>query len=226
MPDTLPPEPASNHTQWMTLKQVAARVGASVAGVNGWIVEGVKTKTGQLRLKAVKVGTRWRLDPAAVVEFIQAATDAALAHHLAAEANEPPAKRRGRPKGTRRKVGDNSTAGQPRPQTQTRERAEVASDQNARTPLPTYLTGASTTQAAELLGVHFKRVKTWIAVGLKIPSGRVRLPAVKLGTGWRIAHDDLTAFGARPEVKAAAGARKALLDARQLEHAAEQGVEE
>lgn len=67
-----------DYTSWLTTDEVAAKVGASPVAVNAWIVNGIKTETGRIRLRAVKIGKRWKIDPAAVAEFITATTAASL----------------------------------------------------------------------------------------------------------------------------------------------------
>lgn len=66
------------YADWLTTEAVGEQVGASSIVVTGWITTGVKSETGAIRLRAVKVGGRWRIDPAAVAEFIAATTRAAL----------------------------------------------------------------------------------------------------------------------------------------------------
>lgn len=66
------------YADWLTTEGVADQVGTTSVVVNGWIVTGVKSEAGVIRLRAVKVGGRWRVEPAAVREFIDATTRAAL----------------------------------------------------------------------------------------------------------------------------------------------------
>ena len=67
-----------NYAAWLTTDQVAERVGASSVVVNNWIVTGIRTESGRLRLRAAKVGGRWKIEPAAVTEFVTAMTVASL----------------------------------------------------------------------------------------------------------------------------------------------------
>jgi hypothetical protein len=75
------------YADWLTTEQVGEQVGATSLVVNGWIVTGVKTDTGTIFLRAAKVGGRWRIEPAAVAEFVEATTAAALPKRATAAAN-------------------------------------------------------------------------------------------------------------------------------------------
>lgn len=77
------------YAEWLTPDQVAAQVGASAVVVNAWIVTGIKTEAGRLRLRAVKIGGRWKIDPAAVAEFVSAVTAASLPPSATAPAGAP-----------------------------------------------------------------------------------------------------------------------------------------
>ena len=44
-----------------------------------WILRGIKTATGRVKLEAVRVGATWCTTPAALARFLQAQTAAALA---------------------------------------------------------------------------------------------------------------------------------------------------
>jgi hypothetical protein len=77
------------YADWLTTEAAAQQVGTSSVVVNGWIVSGVKSDTGTIRLRAVKVGGRWRIEPAAVAEFIAATTRAALPQSATAPATAP-----------------------------------------------------------------------------------------------------------------------------------------
>lgn len=67
-----------NYAEWFTTEDVASRCGVSALVVNGWIVNGIKTDTGRVRLVASKVGGRWKVEPAALTAFVDATTAAAL----------------------------------------------------------------------------------------------------------------------------------------------------
>jgi hypothetical protein len=67
-----------NYADWLTTETVATKCGVSALVVNGWIVNGIKTDTGRVRLVASKVGGRWRVEPAALAAFVGATTAAAL----------------------------------------------------------------------------------------------------------------------------------------------------
>lgn len=67
-----------NYGEWLTLKEVAERVGVGPASVWGWITRGFRTESGVIRLPAAKIGWKWKVDPAAVEPFIRRMTAAHL----------------------------------------------------------------------------------------------------------------------------------------------------
>lgn len=81
------------YADWLTTEALARQVGTSSVVVTAWIVTGVKSEAGTIRLRAVKVGGRWRIEPAAVTEFVTATTRAALPKSATASApaDAPPA---------------------------------------------------------------------------------------------------------------------------------------
>lgn len=78
------------YADWLTTDAVAAQCGTSVAVVNAWIVTGVKSERGVIRLRASKIGGRWRIEPSAVTAFIDATTAASLPASATASAAQPP----------------------------------------------------------------------------------------------------------------------------------------
>jgi hypothetical protein len=83
-----------DYANWLSTDDVAARLGVSSVVVNAWIVTGIKSETGRVHLRAAKVGGRWKVDPARVVEFVAATTAAALPASATPAAPDavPPAK--------------------------------------------------------------------------------------------------------------------------------------
>lgn len=79
-----------NYADWLTTETVATKCGVSALVVNGWIVNGIKTETGRVRLVAAKVGGRWKVEPAALVTFVGATTAAALPESVTTAGTNPP----------------------------------------------------------------------------------------------------------------------------------------
>src|SRR5262245_29517631 len=88
-PTTIPAPALPRYADWLTTEQVADQVGASIIVVTNWITVGVKSETGTIRLRAKKVGGRWRIEPAAVAEFVEATTRAALPKSATAPTAQP-----------------------------------------------------------------------------------------------------------------------------------------
>ncbi|QJW94744.1 hypothetical protein [Frigoriglobus tundricola] len=80
-----------NYAAWLTTETLAKQAGVSPIVANGWIVNGIKTETGRIRLTAVKVGGRWRINPDAVAAFFAATTKASLPASAATDVPPPPA---------------------------------------------------------------------------------------------------------------------------------------
>jgi hypothetical protein len=81
------------YADWLTTDGLAEQVGASVIVVTNWIVNGIRTGKDRIRLDAVKVGGRWRIDPTKVAAFIGATTAAALPAGVVAAAGTQPTPR-------------------------------------------------------------------------------------------------------------------------------------
>lgn len=84
LPTVLP-----RYADWLTTEAVAALVGVSPILVTTWITTGVKSENGPIRLRAKKVGGRWKIEPSAVSEFIDATTRASLPPSATAPEAQP-----------------------------------------------------------------------------------------------------------------------------------------
>ncbi len=73
-----PPATCPNLAHWLPPAAVAEQLGVTHLNVLGWITTGVRTDTGRARLPAVKLGGRWRVDPAQVGTFVKRMTALAL----------------------------------------------------------------------------------------------------------------------------------------------------
>jgi hypothetical protein len=71
-------EVVPNLAHWLTPEYVAEQLGVSYLTALGWVTRGIKTDAGRKRLRAKKLGGRWKIDPAAVGPFVDAMTQAAL----------------------------------------------------------------------------------------------------------------------------------------------------
>ena len=86
--------------------------------------------------------------------------------------------------------------------------------------LPQYSEWLSTSQLGAMIGVPNMKVKEWITTGLRTPSGRIHLVAVKVGGHWRIEPVVAAAFAALPAVREKAVQWKAGCESRNKERAA------
>lgn len=66
-----------DYASWLNTEAVAKQLGVSYAQANAWIVNGAATENGRLKLRAVKIGSRWKVKPEWIVEFVDATTAAA-----------------------------------------------------------------------------------------------------------------------------------------------------
>jgi hypothetical protein len=57
--------------EYLATGDIARRFGKTTSCVWGWINVGVQTPSGQIRLAAIKVGGKWSVKPADLVEFIR-----------------------------------------------------------------------------------------------------------------------------------------------------------
>lgn len=85
-----------NYAGWITPEEVAEKIGVSYLTALGWVTRGIRIDRQRVRLKAVKLGGRWKVDPAAVGPFVQRMTAAALGEgpDLAPPPESPTARRR------------------------------------------------------------------------------------------------------------------------------------
>lgn len=67
-----------DYSSWLAPETVGPRLGVSYLTILAWVTKGVKTNAGRKRLRAKKLGGRWKIDPAAVGPFVDAMTQAAL----------------------------------------------------------------------------------------------------------------------------------------------------
>jgi hypothetical protein len=78
MNDTEPAGSCPTFAHWLPPADVATNLGVEHLVVLGWITRGVRLERKRVRLPAVKLGGRWRVDPAAVGPFVQRMTANAL----------------------------------------------------------------------------------------------------------------------------------------------------
>jgi hypothetical protein len=70
---------------YLTIRQICARLPGSrgaartnPATITRWILRGIRTPSGLIRLHATRVGSRWLISEAAFAEFLRAATELSL----------------------------------------------------------------------------------------------------------------------------------------------------